>query len=311
MHWTFFILHTLMTKAPIPLSERPRSGPYSGLNANSARRFLTKQFEQAGLGDCEVEARDLVMAATGLSRTELITQGTEFVSPEAFDVLQNYSTRRLSGEPVDHILGWRDFFGRRFAVNSDVLSPRQETEEVLAKGLEMIAEIAAPKVLDLGTGSGAIIVTLLCEHENAIGTATDISNKALSIAGENAKGHCVANRLRLLKSDWFSHVSGRYDLIISNPPYIDSRAMGLLPNEVAKFDPALALHGGEDGLDPYRLIAARAQDYLVPNGALVLEIGFDQGNAVTALLTKNRWREVQLFHDIFGQHRIMAARSPS
>jgi release factor glutamine methyltransferase len=298
-----------MTKAPVPLHERPRSGPYSGLNANNARRFLTKQFEQAGLGDCDAEARDLVMAATGLNRSELITQGTEFISPEAFDLLQDYSARRLAGEPVDHILGWRDFFGRRFNINKDVLSPRQETEEVVAQGLEIIANMPAPKLLDLGTGSGAIIVTLLCERENAVGTATDISDKALGVAHANAARHDVMSRLTLLQSDWLSSVTGRYDLIISNPPYIDSLAMAELPTDVSDFDPALALHGGEDGLDPYRIIAAQAQDYLTQNGGLVLEIGYDQGKSVVNLLKKHGWRDVELFADIFGQPRIVKARA--
>lgn len=298
-----------MTKPSVPLDERPRSGPYSGLNANSARRFLCKQFEQAGLLDCEIEARELLMAAAGLSRSELITRGTEFISPEAFDRLQDYSARRLSGEPVDNILGYREFYGRRFDISPDVLSPRQETEEVAAKALELIAGIKAPRIVDLGTGSGAIIITLLLERIDAVGVGLDISEAALDIARTNAGVHGLASRLTLAKSDWFAKAKGRFDLIISNPPYIDSKAMAQLPREVADFDPHISLHGGEDGLAPYRIITANAQDYLNPGGALVFEIGYDQGVTVPAILTMHNFNAVSLYHDIAGQARIVTGRA--
>ena len=295
-------------KTPIPLHKRPRSGPYSGLNVNSARRFLCKQFEKAGLADCEAEARELVMAAASLSRSELITKGTEFMSPEAFNTLQDYSARRLLGEPVDHILGWRAFYGRRFTINSDVLSPRQETEEVVAKALEMIAGVKAPILLDLGTGSGAIAITLLAERQDAAAIAVDYAKSALDIAAKNASAHDVQSRLTLLQSDWFETVTGQFDLIISNPPYIDDFAMAKLPEEVAKFDPALALSGGKDGLDPYRIIAAQAKNYLKPDGRLVFEIGFDQGSSVPAILKANGFSRTALYHDIFEQPRIVTAQ---
>ena len=292
---------------PIPLSERPRSGPYSGLNANSARRFLRKQFEQAGLTDCEAEARDLVMAATGFSHVELITQGTDFLLPEAFDRLQDYSARRLSGEPVDNILGWREFYGRRYTVGPDVLSPRQETEEVTVKALELIARKPAPAILDLGTGSGAIIITLLLERPDAIGTASDISKAALKIAKTNAAGHGIAERARFIQSDWLKAIEGQFDLIISNPPYIDSQAMKALPLDVLSFDPKLSLHGGEDGLTPYRLIAAHAKTHLKSGGWLVLEIGFDQGQSLPAILCQNGFDNIASFKDSNGNDRIVVA----
>ena len=237
-----------MSRSSIPPGQDPRSGPYSGLTVNSARRFLAKQIQQAGFEDCEAEARDLVMAAAGLTRAELITRATEFLSPEAFDRIQDYSARRLSGEPVDNILGWREFYGRQFKVSVDVLSPRQETEEVTTKGLELVADINAPHILDLGTGSGAIAITLLSERPDATALAVDISKAALKVASENAKAHDITNRLTLSRSDWLETVTGQFDLIISNPPYIDDIAMSELTREVAEFDPSLALRGGADGL---------------------------------------------------------------
>lgn len=293
---------------PIPLDESPRSEPYSDLNVNNARRLLCKQFEQAGLSDCEAEARELVMAATGLSRSELITQGADFMLPEALGLLQNYSARRISGEPVDHILGWREFYGRRFNINSDVLSPRQETEEVVANALSLIANIKSPHILDLGTGSGAIAITLLAERPDATGLALDYSNAALSIAENNSKAHGTDLRLKLLQSDWFENAAGEFDLIISNPPYIDSKAMKVLPREVANYDPEIALHGGEDGLSPYRIIAEHAKKYLKPNGYVVFEIGFDQGESVPEILTNRGFTQVALNFDIFGVARIVTAR---
>ena len=299
-----------MTKPPVPLDQRPRSGPYSGLNANSARRFLRKQFEQAGLPDCDAEARDLVMAATGLSRAQMITEGTEFISPEAFDRLQAYSARRLSGEPADRILGWREFYGRRFDISPDVLSPRQETEEVTAKALAQISALRTPHVLDLGTGSGAIITTILCERTEAVGTAADISEAALDMARKNAAAHGVAGRLTLLQSNWFENIEGQFDLIISNPPYIDSAAMAQLPREVSAFDPHISLHGGEDGLAPYRIIAAQAGPYLKPQGRIVFEVGFDQGESVPDILRRAGFSGAEMFRDIAGLPRIVTASLP-
>lgn len=297
-----------MSKPPVPLDDRPRSGPYSGLNAKSARRFLCKQFEQAGLADCEGEARDLVMAATGLSRSELLTRGTDFISPEAFDRLQDYSARRLLGEPVDHILGWREFYGRRFDVSKEVLSPRQETEEVVAKALLMIKSQTAPRLLDLGTGSGAIILTLLAEHADATGVAIDVSEAALDIARINAQALELSRRVDFHQSHWFEAVQGTFDLIISNPPYIDSDAMADLPREVVDYDPHISLHGGTDGLEPYRIIARGAKAYLKAGAALVFEIGYDQGETVPQILQNEGYTDVVMSCDLAGQARIVSCR---
>jgi len=297
-----------MKKSPVPLNERPRSGPYSGLNVSSARRFLAKQFEQAGLADCAAEAREFVMAATGLSHAALISNGTDFISPEAFDRLQDYSARRLSGEPLDNILGWRDFYGRRFQISPNVLSPRQETEEVTAKALEKIKPLTAPNILDLGTGSGAIIVTLLKERPTARGVAVDISNAALKIAAGNAASHGVSSRLKLIQGNWLSGLNGQFDLIISNPPYIDSEAMEKLPHDVLGYDPEISLHGGKDGLDPYRVIASQAMDYLSSKGWLVFEIGFDQGISVPNILKASGFIKVDCYKDAGGHPRIVTAQ---
>lgn len=294
----------------VPLDERPRSGPYAGLNANSAKRFLTAQFVQAGIDDADIEARILVLAATGLSHAELIMRGTEFLSQEAFETVSAYATRRLSGEPVDSILGVRGFYGRDFKITRDVLSPRADTEIVVAQGLKALAETDSPHILDLGTGSGAIIITVLAEIPNALGTALDISDSALRVARNNAHSHSVDGRLSLQKSDWFTALpaDATFDLIISNPPYIDGPAMAALPKDVAQYDPEIALAGGEDGLACYRIIADNAADFLAPNGTLVLEIGYDQGDAVPDILRAAGFATITLHHDLGANPRCVVAK---
>jgi len=144
-----------------PLDKRPRSGPYSGLNARSAKRVLAKAFEEAGLPFAEEDALEIVLAATGLDRTNLVLGGTEVLAPEVLDIISGHMHRRLSGEPVDHILGWREFYGRRFILSADVLSPRADTENLIRGALMRLEKISDPYILDLGTGSGAIGLTLL------------------------------------------------------------------------------------------------------------------------------------------------------
>jgi len=213
----------------IPLHQRPRSGPYSGINARSAKRFLTEQFKAEGFAAPEDDAKEIVMHVTGYDTTDFVLRGTEFLTPEQFDQVKTLADRRMTGEPVDMILGWREFYGRRFKVSKDVLSPRGDT---------------------------------------------------LRLATENAQALDVLDRLEFQNSNWFENIDGMFDLIISNPPYITDEAMKNLPIDVLEYDPDLALRGGVKGLDPYQIICARAPHFLKPNGALWVEIGYDQGEAV-------------------------------
>ena len=289
----------------VPLDKRPRSGPYSGINARSAKRFLTEQFRQAGIVLAEDDARELIMAVTGFSPTDFVLRGTEFLSPEQFDQVKDYADRRLSGEPVDAILGWREFFGRRFKISPDVLSPRGDTEILVELGLKAIKGITTPHILDLGTGSGAVLLTLLAENENAMGLGVDISEKALDIAMQNADALGLENRAKLAQSDWFDQVEGLFDLIISNPPYITDAAMQTLDNDVKDYDPDLALRGGPDGLAPYHFILAHAPHYLKQGGACWVEIGFDQGPAVEQLFKDHGFKNIQSIQDLSGHDRCV------
>ncbi len=293
-----------------PLNKRPRSGPYSGLNARSAKRFLTQAFSEAGIPFAEDDALEIVLAATGFDKIALMLRGTEFLTPEVFETIQSYMTRRLSGEPVDHILGWREFYGRRFKISGDVLSPRADTEPLVRGALSRLEKTARPILLDMGTGSGAIGLTLLAELPEADLLATDISEAALKIAKENAATLHVKDRAEFLLGGWWDAVPENltFDMILSNPPYITNAAMETLETEVVRYDPDLALRGGPDGLDAYRAIIATAPLRLKCGGWLGLEIGFDQGHELKVLLNSGSWENITIDKDLGGLDRVVWAR---
>jgi len=247
------------------------------------------------------------MAATGLSHTDMIARGTEHPPASSIKQISDYAARRIAGEPIDHILGYREFYGREFKVSKDVLSPRPETEMLVDTALAVLKNKADPRILDLGTGSGAIAISILAEIEEARGDAVDLSGAALKIAKENAAAHNVETRLTFHEGSWFAPVSGHYDIILSNPPYITAAAMNELDVEVAAFDPDLALHGGEDGLSAYRAIIAEAGRYLKPNGILLFEIGYDQGSSVSDLLKGAGFTDISIHKDLAGHDRMIKA----
>ena len=295
----------------VPLNQRPRSGPYSGLNYRSAKRFMARQFEAAGLAFADEDALELLLGLTGLDRADYIARGTDFITAEQFDALRHAADRRLAGEPVDRILGWREFYGRRFAIGN-VLSPRGDTEVLLLAGLDAISGVEAPRLLDLGTGSGALAITLLCERPGATAVATDLHETALETAGRNSATLGVADRLTRIQSDWFDSVPDElFDAVLSNPPYITTQAMDALEREVSDHDPHSALHGGTDGLDPYRVIVPGTRAYLRPGGWLGVEIGYDQGEPVEALFRDHGYRDVRRLQDPARLDRVVTGRIAS
>ncbi|MEJ2517681.1 MAG: peptide chain release factor N(5)-glutamine methyltransferase [Methyloceanibacter sp.] len=231
-----------------------------------------------------LDARALLRAATGLSFEALIVNGRAPLSPPSAERLEGYVARRLAGEPVSRIRGTREFYGRDFKIDRNTLDPRPDTETLVAATLEVAGSdglLSRPlRLLDLGTGSGCILVTLLAELPEAAGTGTDINPGALEMARDNAAAHGVADRALFVASDWFEGLTGRYDIIVSNPPYIASAEIAGLAPEVARHDPLAALDGGADGLDAYRRIAAAAPQFLAPGGALIVEIGYTQAESV-------------------------------
>jgi release factor glutamine methyltransferase len=238
---------------------------------------------QAGIPDPPREARKLARAAE--------EHGADLAALVG---------RRVAGEPMSHILGYRDFWEHRFEVTADVLDPRPETETLVAAALE------APfsRVLDLGTGSGCILLSLLAARDGAAGLGTDLSEAALAVAGRNAERLGVRDRAALIPSDWWRAVTGRFDLIVSNPPYIAADEMAALQPELSH-EPRMALTDEGDGLSAYRVLTGGAPAHLAPGGRLMVEIGPTQGAAVAAMFQAAGLTAVEIRLDLDGRDRVV------
>ncbi len=274
--------------------------------AAAALADAVRRLRAAGIDTPGTDARVLLAGALGIPRGRLTLALAEPLAPAAETRFAAMIAAREARRPVAQILGGRLFWDRWFNVTPDVLDPRPETETLVALALE--APFA--RFLDLGTGSGAIAVTLLAERPLASGTATDISQAALDVAARNADAHGVGARLRLLRSDWFAGVAGRFDLIVSNPPYIAAAEMPGLAPEVRDFEPYRALSDGGDGLSAYRAIAAGIGAHLAPGGRLLVEIGESQGAAVRRIFSAAGLDAAAIHADLDGRDRVVAARMP-
>jgi len=213
---------------------------------------------------------------------------------------------RLTRQPVAQIIGQRLFWGRSFMVTQDTLDPRPETEILVAEALSR----PFLKILDLGTGTGCILLSCLADMPMASGTGSDLSAKALAVAQENATRLHLAARAKFLQSDWLKAIPGRFDLIVSNPPYIAAAEMPQLAADVLQWEPQCALTPGGDGLDAYRVIAQQAPSRLLNGGRLLLEIGPTQGPAVSALLAAQGLHRIRILQDLDGRDRVVAAEKP-
>ena len=251
-----------------------------------------------------LDARLLLQAAAGLSREDLILGPDRPLTPEQLARFESFIARRERHEPVSRILGEREFYGRAFRVTPDTLDPRPDTETIIEAALPLIPR--GGRLLDLGTGTGAIAVTLLAERPDARGVATDLSPAALAVAGENARSLGVADRLELREGSWFAPVDGRFDIILSNPPYIPEGDISDLSPDVRNFDPSLALSGGTDGLDPYRIIATGAATHLAEGGHVLVEIGAGQADDIEAIFAGAGFRPAGRYRDLGGHDRGLA-----
>lgn len=232
----------------------------------------------------ELDARVLLKDALKLSDAELIAAQDATASPEGEMLYRNLVCRRISGEPVARILGHREFWGLRFELGPDTLVPRPDTETLVEAALASFGRADAPRVLDLGTGTGCILLAILHELSLATGTGVDISPEAVETARRNAKNLNLSGRAHFVVSDWDQRIDEQFDLIVSNPPYIPSGHIPELSEEVRLHDPMRALDGGKDGLIAYRALAACARRRLAPNGVLVAELGIGQEADVAALM---------------------------
>lgn len=258
----------------------------------------------AGVPDAPRDARWLLAEALGIAPGRLTLELAEPVPEAAQATFDALIARREAREPVSYILGRRAFYGRDFIVTPDVLDPRPETETVIEQALSEPFDT----VLDLGTGSGCILLTLLAERPRVRGRGVDLSPAALEIARANARALGVSPELVL--SDWFSAVDGQFDLIVANPPYISDSDMAGLGPDVLNHEPHLALTPGGDGLDPYRIITAQVLHHLKPGGRLIVEIGPSQGDRVQALFSAAGLEDPQVHTDLDNRHRVVTGRAP-
>ncbi|RHZ93422.1 peptide chain release factor N(5)-glutamine methyltransferase [Cereibacter sphaeroides] len=277
------------------------------MRAADALRAAVPRLAAAGIDEAARDARRLLAHAMAIDPARLTLHLPDPLPPEAAARFEAALAARVARQPVGQIVGERLFWGRRFRVTRDTLDPRPETEGLIETAL---AEPFAT-VLDLGTGTGCIAVTLLAERPVAHGIATDLSPAALAVAAENAAALGVASRLELRLSDWFAAVPERVDLILSNPPYIAADEMDTLAPEVRLWEPHLALSPGGDGLDAYRAIARGAPAHLRPGGRLLLEIGAAQGRAVAGLVEAAGLARVSVLPDLDGRDRLVSARLPA
>ena len=262
------------------------------------------KLSKSGIEGAARDARILTAFALEIPISELSLKINQQVSEKIIVELEKLILRRINREPISKILGRRDFWGRTFSINENVLDPRGDTETLI----DFVVEKPVKSVLELGTGSGAIAVTLACEWKEVHVTATDISENALSLAKINAEKFNVQNKIHFLTSDWFENVKGAYDLIISNPPYIGLTEQDEISAEVIKYDPEIALFAGRDGLDAYRRIMPSLSKFLNPDGLVVLETGASQGIKVKNMMNAAGFIDAKIVKDLSGKDRLVAAK---
>lgn len=263
-----------------------------------------KCLEEHQVPDYEIDALLLLQSVCGIDRARYYACAGEEL-PDA-DLYLEKVLLRAGRIPLQQITGEQYFCGLKFIVTEDVLCPRPETELLVEEALKKMKE--GGRFLDLCTGSGCIAVSLLCLGKDLTGCGCDLSAAALRIASENAKLHGVTDRLELLQGDLFDAVCGTYDMIVSNPPYIAAGKIDTLMEEVKDHEPRMALDGGMDGLDFYRRILKDAAVHLNPKGWLLMEIGYDQADAVRSMFDEDRYEQVRVLKDLAGLDRVVCGR---
>ena len=305
---------------------------------------IKNNFQRSGVETAALDARLLMCHALRISHENFVLHSDKELPADDIEKINALITQRLAGRPVAKIIGSKEFYGRDFKTTDDTLDPRPDSETLIEAVLSAVkfplplrervpqagegagrtdTVLDAPstqpspargegelKILDLGTGTGCLILTLLTELPNATGLAIDQSPAALAIAQENARQLQLDDRIDFLYSDWFSAVAGNFDIIISNPPYIPENDIADLATEVRNYDPLAALAGGADGLDPYRLIIPQLRRFLKPGGLAAFEVGQGQASAVAALLKECGFIAVTTHRDLAGIERVVTGIRP-
>ena len=282
------------------------------------QRRMMQQLKTQHHETAPLDARLLLEHASGLSSTDLAMQAKQEADATLIHDAQALVALRLTGMPVAKIIGHKEFWGRRFHVSPAVLDPRPDSETLIEAALALLPEDKALRLIDLGTGSGCLLLTLLAERPLARGLGIDKSRAALSLARHNA--HCLKlgldlnlglrRRVALRHGDWLHGVNATADMIIANPPYIESDAIDRLDRDVRLFDPRLALDGGSDGIGPYHALIAPSFQCLTGGGHLLLEIGVTQAEAISALMAAAGFADISLRQDLAGRDRVLIGRKP-
>ncbi len=276
------------------------------MTAAEAMVVAMARLRAAGVPDPARDARVLLAHAAQVDAARVTLIAPEDIAPDIAERYDQLVSLRAVRVPVSQLIGAREFYGRRFNISSAVLDPRPETETLVEIALSDTFE----RVLDLGTGSGCILVTLLAERPEAEGLGVDLSEDACLHASANAVAHDVAERARFIQSDWFEKVEGRFDLIVSNPPYLAASEMQHVQPELRDHEPRLALTDEGDGLSGYRIIAAQAQGYLSAQGRVLVEIGWKQAADVRAIFAAQGWGDITILPDLGGHDRVVSASKP-
>lgn len=267
-------------------------------------RMGEDKLRYAGIEEASLDARLLLEEVCGTDRNTLLVHGDKEVTEEQRECYVNYITQRSRHIPLQHILGHQEFMGLRFAVSPAVLIPRQDTETLVEEVMRFLHD--GMHILDMCTGSGCILLSLLKYSNDCVGVGCDLSADALKVAAENAAA--LGIEAEFLQSNLFEEIKGRFEVIVSNPPYIKSGAIKELMEEVREHDPMMALDGGGDGLFFYRKIVASAGDYLYPGGMLFFEIGCDQADEVSGLMQDAGYKDITVCKDLAGLNRVVYGR---
>lgn len=278
--------------------------PNSRITLKGAYDAAVNRLELNSIEDAKTDAWLLMEKATGYSRNEYFMHRDDVITKTQAKLYDEMVSKRAERIPLQHITGEAYFYGRRFCVNENVLIPRADTEIIVEEAIKHIHP--GMDVLDLCTGSGCIAITLALETKAKL-TASDLSKTALDVARKNAD--TLGADVGFIKSDMFKSITERYDVIVSNPPYIRSSDIDSLQDEVRLHDPREALDGGADGLEFYRIIASEARNYLKPDGRLLLEIGYDQAQDVSTLLWQAGFADVEVRKDLGGLDRVVSCKN--
>ena len=276
------------------------------MNYTEAFLMGMQKLKEAQIGEAQLDARLLLEEVCGTDHNTLLCHGDREVSEAEEEQYRKALEQRAVHVPLQHLLGYQDFMGLRFQVNEYVLIPRQDTEILVEEAMRYLHD--GMRILDLCTGSGCILLSLLHYSNDCEGVGVDISQEALQVAAQNAE--LLGIRADFLKSDLYEKVTGKFDLLVSNPPYIERKVIPTLMEEVREYDPYIALDGGEDGLDFYRRIIGGAQDYLKRGGQILMEIGSGQAQAVSELLREAGFKEIDVCRDFAGLDRVVSGRIP-